>query len=92
VTAHAKHQDVNANYGAGLSRRQIGKGMSYYKWNSTDPTDLEELESNVLAIDQLMEFELAGMTGHGIFELLVRGDHYERYPNWEPPLRNTPTP
>jgi hypothetical protein len=82
VTAHAKHQDVNANYGSGSSRRQMGDGMSYYKWNSTDSTDLDEIESNLLAIDQLMEFEFAGLTGHGIFELLVRGDHYERYPNW----------
>jgi hypothetical protein len=91
VTAHARHQNVNANYGAGLSRRQMNDGLSYYKWNSTDPIDLDELESNLLAIDQLMEFELAGMTGHGIFEILIRGEHYERYPNWGPPPRRTPT-
>jgi hypothetical protein len=91
VTAHARHQDVNANYGAGLSRRQMSDGLSHYKWNSTDPNDLDELESNLLASDQLMEFELAGMTGHGIFEILIRGDHYERYPNWGSPPRPTPT-
>jgi len=90
VTAHAQHPDVNANYGAGLSRRQTSHGLSYCKWNSTDPTDLEEVESNVVAMDQLMEFELDGMTGHGIFEILIRGDHYERYPNWGASRRRTP--
>jgi hypothetical protein len=49
-------------YGAGMSRRQRTQGLSYYKWDSTDPTDLDEIESNVVAIDQLMEFELNGMT------------------------------
>jgi hypothetical protein len=29
-----------------------------------------------------MRFEMDGMTGHGIFELLVQGDRYPRYPTW----------
>jgi len=91
VTAQARHQNVNANYGAAPSRRQMNDGLSHYKWNSTDPIDLDEIESNLVAIDQLMEFELAGMTGHGIFEILIRGDYYGRYPNWGPPPRRTPT-
>jgi hypothetical protein len=67
-----------------MSRRQRTQGLSYYKLDSTDPTDLDEIESNVVAIDQLMEFELNGMTGHGIFEVLIRGDRYNRYPSWGP--------
>ena len=29
-----------------------------------------------------MRYEMDGMSGSGIFELLVRGDHYQRYPTW----------
>ncbi len=82
VTADAVHPNVNANYGAGHSRRQVGDGLSYYKWDSNDPADLDEVESSVVSLDQLMEFQMDGMTGHGIFELLVYGDRYPRYPNW----------
>jgi hypothetical protein len=91
VTAHAKHPDVNANYGTGLSRRQTRDGFSYYSWNSTDSAELAEVESNAVSIDQLMDFEMDGMTGHGIFEILARGDHYQRYPNWgtSPPRNST---
>ena len=55
---------------------------SFSAWNSTDTADLAEVESGALAIDQLMRYEMDGMTGSGIFELLVRGDHYQRYPTW----------
>ena len=34
------------------------------------------------SLDQLMRFEMDGMTGHGIFELLVQGDRYPRYRTW----------
>jgi len=87
VTADAKCSHVNANYGAGLSLRRARNGLSYYSWNSNDPADLAEVESNAVSIDQLMEFEMNGMVGHGIFEILARGDHYQRYPNWGPSPR-----
>jgi hypothetical protein len=67
-----------------MSRRQSSDGLSFYKWNSTDSTDLDEVEANAVSLDQLMQFEMDGMIGHGIFELLARGDHYKRYPNWDP--------
>ena len=35
-----------------------------------------------MALDQLMRFELDGDTGWGIFELLLGGQGYRRYPNW----------
>ena len=35
--------------------------------------------------DQLMRFEMDGMTGMGIFELLVGGDRYPRHPAWGVP-------
>ena len=72
LTAAATHPDVNANYGMGMSRRQSSGGLSFYKWNSTDSTDLDEVEANAVSLDQLMQFEMDGMIGHGIFELLVR--------------------
>ena len=37
-----------------------------------------------MSIDQLMRFEFDGQTGWGIFELLLGGDGYPRYPNWRP--------
>lgn len=35
-----------------------------------------------MALDQLMRFERDGETGWGIFELLLGGRGYARYPNW----------
>ena len=37
-----------------------------------------------MAMDQLMQFSYDGHTGWGIFELLVGGEAYPRYPNWKP--------
>ena len=37
-----------------------------------------------MSMDQLMRFEFDGDTGWGIFELLLGGDGYPRYPNWRP--------
>jgi hypothetical protein len=37
-----------------------------------------------MSIDQLMRFDLDGQTGWGIFELLLGGEGYPRYPNWRP--------
>jgi hypothetical protein len=31
-----------------------------------------------------MRFEMDGMVGRGIFELLMMGERYPRYPNWGP--------
>jgi hypothetical protein len=83
VTAHAPHPDVTAYYGHGHSNRQSGgEGLSFYTWNGTTPDDLDEIESRTIAMDQLMHFEMDGMSGDGIFELLVQGDRYPRYPTW----------
>ncbi len=35
-----------------------------------------------MALDQLMHFDLDGDTGWGVFELLMGGQRYRRYPNW----------
>jgi hypothetical protein len=83
VVAAAQHPHTTAYYGPGLDRRvSDGKGLSYYVWNGNDAADLDEVESRAMSLDQLMGFELDGMTGHGIFELFSAGDHYPRYPNW----------
>ena len=42
-----------------------------------------------MSIDQLMAFELDGMHGHGIFEILTGSNSYARYPNW-PAMDMTP--
>jgi hypothetical protein len=69
----------------GVSQRNTtGRSKSSYAWDSSDPADLEEVESRTISMDQLMIFQLDGMSGHGIFELLIQGDGYERYPHWVP--------
>jgi hypothetical protein len=88
VVADAPQQDVDVYYGMGLSRRVRDGASSYYVWNSTDAVDLDEMEANAVSMDQLMTFQLDGMTGSGIFELLVAGDAYARYPNWPKPTRS----
>jgi hypothetical protein len=82
LTADARHGHTTAYYGHGLSRRQSGDGHSAYVWNGNEAADLAEVEGNTISLDQLMEFKVNGMTGHGIFELFVWGDRYLRYPNW----------
>ncbi len=82
VTAHSDHLATGVYYGMGHSRRQRDGALSYYHWDSTESSDLQEVETNDISLDQLMRFEMDGMTGHGIFELLVQGDRYPRYPNW----------
>ncbi len=82
VTAHARHQHVNVNYGLPLPHRQRRDGVGWFAWNSADAAQLGQLEAGAVSMDQLMEFEFDGRTGHGIFELLVMGDRYDRYPNW----------
>ena len=82
VTADSPHLDVGVFYGASQPRRQRGGKVVFSTWNSTDASDLAEVEAGTLSIDQLMNYEMDGMSGSGIFELLVRGDHYQRYPTW----------
>ncbi len=84
VRAQAPHPHLTAYYGYGLDRRQRGEGgLSFYTWTGEDSGDLDEIESKTISLDQLMDFELDGMGGHGIFEILVQGDRYARYPQWD---------
>ena len=82
MTADSPHLDVSAYYGTSHPRRQQGdRSRSPPGTAPTRPTSAE-VESGAVSIDQLMRFEMDGMTGSGIFELLVGGDHYQRYPTW----------
>jgi hypothetical protein len=87
VPADAPHQDVNAYYGLPMAHCQyqdLGNGgyFIHFQWNSSDSDQLSETEGKSMALDQLMRFELDGDTGWGIFELLMGGQGYARYPNW----------
>ena len=87
VTADAPHQDVNAYYGLPMAHCQyqdLGGGgyFIHFQWDSNDSGQLAETEGKSMALDQLMRFELDGDTGWGIFELLMGGQGYPRYPNW----------
>ncbi|TVY00855.1 hypothetical protein FPV58_15195 [Mycolicibacterium porcinum] len=87
VTADAPHQDVNAYYGLPMSHCQyedLGGGAYFihFLWDSADPGQLTETEGKTMALDQLMRFESNGDAGWGIFEILMGGQGYRRYPNW----------
>ena len=87
VTAAAPHQHVNAYYGLPLSKctyQDLGGGgyFVHFSWDSNDRDELAETESKSMAIDQLMRFDFDGRTGWGIFEILMGGNAYRRYPNW----------
>ena len=87
VTADAPHQAVNAYYGMPMSHckhQDLGHGAYFihFLWDSNDPKQLGETEGKSMAMDQLMRFQLDGDTGWGIFELLMGGQSYSRYPNW----------
>ena len=89
VTADSPHQHVNAYYGLPMSTcnyEDLGGGAYFihFVWNSNQREDLVENEDKAMAIDQLMRFDLEGRTGWGIFEILMGGDAYPRYPNWRP--------
>ncbi len=89
VTADAAAQDVNVYYGLPLSNRHYsdqgsGAYFIHFSWDSTNADELAEAEGKSMSIDQLMRFEFDGQTGWGIFELLLGGDGYPRYPNWRP--------
>lgn len=88
VTADAPHPDVNVYYGLPMAHCQyedLGDGAYFihFFWNSNDSDQLSEAEGKSMALDQLMRFDSAGDTGWGIFELLMGGDGYQRYPNWK---------
>ncbi|OCB33818.1 hypothetical protein A5675_01780 [Mycobacterium malmoense] len=87
VTADAPHQHVNAYYGLPMSHckyEDLGEGAYFihFRWDSGDPDQLAEAEGKSMALDQLMRFQRDGHTGWGVFELLLGGDGYRRYPNW----------
>lgn len=87
VTAVSPHQEVNAYYGLPMSHlnyEDLGDGAYFihFRWNSTDSEQLAETEGKSMALDQLMSFEFDGQNGQGIFEILMGGDGYRRYPNW----------
>ena len=84
VTARAEHQHVDVYYGRPPAFAQVQDGLMFSVWNSSDPQQLGQMERGAVSMDQLMRYEMDGMTGHGIFELLVMGDRYPRYPNWGP--------
>lgn len=87
VVGDTPHQDVNAYYGLPMSHCQyqdLGNGAYFihFLWNSKDSAQLAETEGKSMALDQLMRFDFDGDTGWGIFELLMGGQGYRRYPNW----------
>ncbi|MFT3853336.1 MAG: hypothetical protein QM733_11445 [Ilumatobacteraceae bacterium] len=70
VKASAAHPNVNTYYG-----RNIEPGDSAFewqRWDETEPDTLRQVEALAPASDQVMQYELDGMTGYGIFELLGR--------------------
>ena len=87
VTADTPHQNVNAYYGLPMAHCQyedLGGGgyFVHFRWSSEDAGQLTETEGMSMALDQLMRFDLDGQTGWGIFELLMGGNGYRRYPSW----------
>ena len=74
VVETSDHPHCTAHYRSGLDRRQREGALSYYVWNGDDGDDLVEVESNAVSLDQLMRFEMDGLSGHGIFGLAVWRD------------------
>jgi hypothetical protein len=69
--AHCQYEDLGG-----------GAYFIHFAWDSCDPEQLTETEGKSMALDQLMRFQRDGETGWGIFELLLGGQGYRRYPNW----------
>ena len=89
VNADSPHQDVNVYYGqplpgAGFEKLDEGAFFLHFPWDSTDHDQLRQIEAGSMSIDQLMNFDLDGKPGHGIFEILSGGKGYQRYSNWPP--------
>ncbi|MCW2627672.1 MAG: hypothetical protein JWR48_4394 [Mycobacterium sp.] len=64
----------------------LGGGAYFiqYRWDANDRDELVETEDKSMAIDQLMRFDFDGQIGWGVFEILMGGGAYPRYPNWRP--------
>ena len=87
VEATSPCPQANVHYGRPLSRstfEDLGDGeyFVHFSYDGNDLDDLVAIESSAMSLDQVMRFELDGMTGHGIFEILSGGNGYDRYPNW----------
>jgi hypothetical protein len=95
VEGVAEHQHVNVYYGLPLPTLAIenhgdGEYLGHFPWDSSDRDQLVALEGGGMSIDQLMRFDLDGMVGHGIFEILSGGRGRARYlDNW-PVMDMTP--
>jgi hypothetical protein len=95
VTADSPRQQVNAYYGQPLPKLSFddlggGEYFLHFPWSSADADELVALEAGAISIDQLMRFDLEGMVGYGILEILSGSDGYKRYlSNW-PAMDMTP--
>ena len=69
--AHCQYEDLGG-----------GEYFIHFLWDSNNPEQLAETEGKSMALDQLMRFQLDGQTGWGVFEFLMGGQGYRRYPNW----------
>ena len=87
IAATAEHLDVTAYYAMPHPERVREGELQYHRWDSTVGAALDETEAATISLDQLMRFEMGDQVGHGIFELLVQGRGYARYPNWPAPRR-----
>ena len=93
-TGESAHQEVGVYYGLPLPKLNFedhddGEYFFHFAWNSSSSNELLSMEKGAMSIDQLMRFDLDGMPGHGIFEILAGGRGPARYPNW-PPMDMTP--
>jgi hypothetical protein len=90
VKARAEHPNVNVYYGQMLNPTQ--DALQGQAWDQNDLDTLRKVEARAAASDQLMRYELDGMTGYGIFELWVASDGYDKYnANW-PTVAWAPAP
>jgi hypothetical protein len=82
VKGSSEHLDTIVYYVPLHPGRTNADGYSHFAWDGRDLDYLADVESNSHSTDQAMRFESDGMIGHGIFEFLVAGRRYPRYPNW----------
>jgi hypothetical protein len=92
VHGRAQHPNVNVYYGPMLQPSM--EPLQGQNWDEQDEPSFRRVEGAAPASDQLMRYELEGMTGYGIFEIWVAGDGYDRWagnwpvPAWGQPARN----
>ncbi len=89
LAGDSPEQDVNVYYGMPIEKKtteRLGKGeyLVHYPWSSADFDELAAVEDLSMSIDQLMRFDLDGLGGFGIFEILTGSDSSAKYPNWPP--------